>query len=175
MTERYKFLIQGFLLIILGFVFLINPALKIAIFTLVSGISLMFFGVLQIIDGLFKTQGIKYKLLRILEGLLFGGFGLIFLLKNPAIRLVLIIYTVIWIMILLSVMNSVVLIKYKKPMRWISIILNVLVIYFGITALLDPRLAITVFYWSVSFQLFFMGFNHISMFFILPKDDTKLE
>lgn len=172
-TEKTKFLIQGILLIIFGIMFIMNPIINVALFTLIVGILFVIAGVVTVFDGLFITSGIKYKIFRILEGLLLGAFGLIFFLRNPASGALIMVYTVIWAMIFLSIMNTAMVFGSQNKMKWLSIILNIIVIYLGVLALLDPALAITIFYWSVAFQLIFMGINHISMYFVLSDTEES--
>lgn len=168
--EKNKFLIQGILLIVFGILFMMNPVVKVALFTFIVGVVLVSTGVIAILDGLFKTKGFKYKVFRILEGVLFGGFGLIFFIQRPAAGVMIIVYSVIWLMILMSLMNTAFIFTHNSPLRFLSIILNMFVILLGIQALMDPQLAIAVFYWSVAFQLIFMGINHISLYFLLPDN-----
>lgn len=175
MTERVKVLIQGIILVMFGFLFMANPVVNTVMFTFIIGVIFVVVGAIQVIDGLVITKGLKYKVFRILEGLLLGAFGLIFFLRNPQNGVLIVVYGVIWMMIFLSIMNTVMVLSYDSRIRWFSIILNFFVIYFGIMALLDPSLAIVIFYWSVSLQLIFMGVNHISLYFMLPKDDNSLE
>lgn len=169
-SEKFKFLIQGLLFIIFGILFMMNPIVKVALFTLIVGIILVTTGVLAILDGLFRTKGVKYKLLRIFEGLIFGAFGLIFFIQRPAAGVLIIVYTVIWMMIALAIMNTAFVFRHDSPIRFLAIILNMLVIILGVQALFDPALAAAVFYWAVAFQLIFMGINHISLYFLLPDE-----
>lgn len=166
--ERLKFLAQGILLLILGLLFISNPIRQGSLFLMFIGITLTLIGIVIIIDGIVLTQGLKYKLLRIAEGILFSGFGIVFFLRNPARGAALMIFFVVIMMIVLAVVNTVAVFKSTYSVKWLAIFLNVLVIWFGIQSLLDPQLAVAIFYWTVSFQLIFTGINHIVMYFIIP-------
>lgn len=166
--ERLKFLAQGILLLILGLLFLSNPIRQGSLFLMIIGITLTLIGIIIIIDGIILTQELKYKLLRIAEGILFSGFGIVFFLRNPARGAALVIYFVVIMMIVLAVVNTVAVFKLNHSVKWVAILLNILVIWFGFQSLLDPQLAVAIFYWTVSFQLIFTGINHIIMYFIIP-------
>lgn len=166
--ERMKFLIQGILLLLLGFLFMSNPIRQGSLFLMIIGIALTLIGIVIIIDGIVLTQGFKYKLFRIAEGILFSGFGIVFFLRNPARGAALMIYFVVIMMIVLAVVNTIAVFKLDHTIKWLAIALNVLVIWFGFQSLLDPQLAVAIFYWTVSFQLIFTGINHILMYFLLP-------
>lgn len=171
MTERFKILIQGIVLLIIGGLFMWDPVQKGALFLRITGISLVAAGIIVLVDGIFRTTGGKYKVLRILEGLLIGGFGLVFFLRNPASGALIVIYAAVWLMIMLAVLNTLEAFKLGSGMKWVLILFNLLVIWFGIQSLLDPSLAVAIFYWTVAFQLIFSGINHIILFFVLPKNE----
>ena len=166
--ERLKFLAQGILLFILGLLFISNPIRQGSLFLMLIGIALTLIGIVIIIDGIVLTQGLKYKLFRIIEGILFSGFGIVFFLRNPARGAALVIYFVVIMMIVLAVVNTIAVFKSNHSIKWLAIFLNILVIWFGFQSLLDPQLAVAIFYWTVSFQLIFTGINHIVMYFIIP-------
>lgn len=169
--ERIKFFVQGIILLILGILFMINPIQQGQLFLQIIGVSWIVIGVLIAVDGLFRTSGLGYKLLRILEGGLVGGVGLVFFLRNPASGAVIVIYSIVWLMIVMAVLNTVAIFKAESKLKWLPILLNGLVIWFGIQSLFDPLLAVAIFYWTVAFQLIFMGINHMILSFILPKED----
>ncbi|MBP1044251.1 DUF308 domain-containing protein [Vagococcus sp. BWB3-3] len=169
--ERIKFLVQGFILLILGVLFMIDPIQKGRMFLQVIGISFLIIGTLIVINGLFRTSGVGYTILRVLEGGLVGGVGLVFFLRNPASGAVIVIYSIVWLMIIMAILNTIAVFQTKSNLKWLPILLNGLVIWFGVQSLFDPILAVTIFYWTVAFQLIFMGINHIMISFILPKED----
>lgn len=169
--ERIKFLFQGILLLVLSLLFMSNPIRQGALFLRFIGIASTLIGIVIIIDGLFVTKKLKYRLSRVLEGLLFSGFGLVFFLRNPARGAFLIISIVVILMIVLAIGNTIAIFKSKNNIKWVAIVLNILVIWFGIQSLFDPQLAIAIFYWTVSFQLIFTGINHIIMYFLVPELD----
>ncbi|MFO8069407.1 MAG: DUF308 domain-containing protein [Alkalibacterium sp.] len=167
--ERYKFLFQGILWLILGVLFMSDPISQGALFLTVIGVALILVGIVIIIDGFFMTKEMKYRILRVLEGFLFSGFGVVFFLRNPARGAFLVITLVVIMMMILAVTNTIAIFKLKNNIKWVAITLNILVIWFGIQSLLDPQLAVLIFYWTVSFQLIFTGVNHIMMYFLIPK------
>lgn len=140
------------------------------LFLLIAGIGLVISGLIVVIDGLFFVSGWGQKILRVSEGVLIGGFGLVFFLRNPASGAVLVIYSVVWGMILTAILNMMLVFKAESGLKWVIIIVNVLIIWFGIQSLLDPRLAVAIFYWTVAFQLVFMGASQLLLFFVLPKE-----
>lgn len=168
-SPKIVFLIQGIILLILGILFLMNPVQQGLLFLTIMGIFFTVSGIAAILTGIFKTKGFKYKILQILEGFLLGGFGLVFFLRNPARGAVLVIYSVVILMIIMAFLNTVAIFNTKSGLKWFAIVLNVLIIWFGIQSLLDPQLAVAIFYWTVAFQLIFMGINHMVLFFLLPK------
>ncbi|MBP1039606.1 DUF308 domain-containing protein [Vagococcus sp. BWB3-3] len=167
--EKNKFLLQGIVLLILGLLFISNPIQQGVIFLMILGGLFTVIGIAAIIDGLFMTKGIKYKILRSLEGVLVAAFGLIFFLRNPASGATLIINFVVIMMIVLAISNTLAIFKSTNGLKWLAIALNILVIWFGVQSLFDPQLAIVIFYWTVSFQLFFTGINHIMMYFLVSN------
>lgn len=170
-SERLKLLFQGIVLIIIGALFMTNPLQNGAIFLLIVGTALVVIGLSIIYTGLVKTPKLNYKILRVIEGLLIGAFGLIFFLKNPANGAALVIYAVVWSMIVLAILNTIAVFRVHGGIKWLAITLNILVIWFGIQSLLDPQLAVVIFYWKVSLQLIFMGINRIVLYFVLPKTE----
>lgn len=62
--EKVKLLVQGIILIILGVLFIMNPVRQGALFLLIVGIIFAVSGAVVILDGLFVTKGIKYKIFR---------------------------------------------------------------------------------------------------------------
>ncbi len=171
-TERSKFLIEGLLFLIFGILFMMDPVLKTVFFSNVVGFTLFFFGIAAIIDAIFRTKGLKYKLFRLFEGLLWGTFGLVFFIRNPEKGVMILIYMVIWGLIFMSLMSTAFLMQVPSGAKWIGIILNLLVVWFGIQSLFDPQLAAVVFYWTVGFQLIFTGINRIALYFVLPKEEA---
>lgn len=172
--EKVKLLVQGIILLILGILFMMNPIRQGALFLLITGIFFSVSGAVVILDGLFVTRGMKYKIFRVFEGVLLAGFGSVFFLRNPESGAVIIIYSLVWLMILMSVFNTIAIIKFKSGIKWLSILLNVIVIWIGIQSLFDPQLAIAIFYWTVAFQLIFMGINHITLYFVLPNEEDGI-
>lgn len=174
--EKVKLLVQGVILLILGVLFMMNPVRQGALFLLIVGSVFAFSGIVIILDGIFITKGVNYKVFRIFEGILLGGFGLIFFLRNPESGAVIIIYSLVWLMILMSIFNTVAIFKVKNGIKWLSILLNVIVIVIviGVQSLFDPQLALAIFYWTVAFQLIFMGINHITLYFVLPNEEAGI-
>ncbi|WP_314063419.1 DUF308 domain-containing protein [uncultured Vagococcus sp.] len=170
--EKIKFLLQGIVLLILGMLFMSNPIRQGALFLMILGILFTVIGVVTIVDGLFVTKGIKYKVLRSLEGLLVAAFGLIFFLRNPVSGAALVINFVVIMMIILAITNTIAVFKSPSGLKWLAIALNILVIWFGFQSLFDPQLAVAIFYWTVSFQLIFTGINHIMMYFLVSDIDN---
>lgn len=170
--EKIKFLLQGIVLLILGMLFMSNPIRQGALFLMILGILFTVIGVVTIIDGLFVTKGVKYKVLRSLEGLLVAAFGLVFFLRNPASGAALVINFVVIMMIILAITNTIAVFKSSSGLKWLAIALNILVIWFGFQSLFDPQLAVAIFYWTVSFQLIFTGINHIMMYFLVSDIDN---
>lgn len=166
--ERIKFLFQGVLLLVLGLLFMTDPIRQSALLLMTIGIVLTLSGIGVVIDGIIMTKEMKYKVLRVLEGLLFSGIGIVFFLRNPTRGAFLIITFVVITLMMVAVTNTVAIYKSKNPIKWVAIILNALVVWFGVQSLLDPQLAVVIFYWTVSFQLLFTGINHIMMFFLIP-------
>ncbi|MBP1044280.1 DUF308 domain-containing protein [Vagococcus sp. BWB3-3] len=171
-NEKVKAFLRGSVFMLIGVLFMINPVQKGALFLLIAGIGLVVSGAIVVIDGLFFVSGWGQKILRMIEGLLIGGFGLVFFLRNPASGAVLIVYTVVWGMILTAVLNMMMVFKAESGLKWLIIIVNVLIVWFGIQSLLDPRLAVAIFYWTVAFQLIFMGVSQLLLIFLLPKEET---
>ncbi|MEG0781785.1 DUF308 domain-containing protein [Carnobacterium sp.] len=172
--EKVKLLVQGIILLILGVLFMMNPVRQGVLFLLILGSVFAFSGVAIILDGIFITKGVKYKVFRILEGILLGGFGLVFFLRNPESGAVIIIYSLVWLMILMSIFNTIAIFKVKSGIKWLSIALNIIVIWIGVQSLFDPQLALAIFYWTVAFQLIFMGINHITLYFVLPNEEEGI-
>ncbi|TVP93529.1 DUF308 domain-containing protein [Alkalibacterium sp.] len=171
--ERMKFLFQGVLLLILGLLFMTDPIRQSAILLMSIGIVLTLSGIGIIVDGLIMTKVMKYKILRVLEGLLVSGIGFVFFLRNPASGAFFVISFVVVTLMMVAVTNTVAIYKSDNPIKWVAIALNILVIWFGVQSLLDPQLAVVIFYWTVSFQLIFTGVNHIMMYFLI-KDMTVI-
>ncbi|WP_423188657.1 DUF308 domain-containing protein [Alkalibacterium sp. f15] len=167
--ERLKFLFQGILLLILGMLFMSNPVRQGVIFLTVIGVTFALIGIVTVIDGIFMTKEMKYKILRVFEGLLISAIGIVFFLRNPARGAFLVVSLVVIMLMILAVTNTLAIFKSDNNLKWVAIVLNILVVWFGILSLFDPQLAVAIFYWTVSFQLIFTGVNNVMMYFLIPN------
>lgn len=168
-TEKSKFLVQGILFLIFGALFFMFPVIKTVLFSNIVGFTLVITGVIAVFDAIFRTKGLKFKLFRLLEGLLWGTFGFVFFLRDPLRGAVILIYIVIWGLIFMSMMSTTLILQSTSGFKWIAVFFNLMVIWFGIQSLFDPKRAGVIFYWTVGLQLIFTGVNRIMLYFVLPE------
>lgn len=108
-----------------------------------------------------KNPEPKYKLLRVLEGLLFSNFGIAFFLKIQPTEHFLWLSLVLFLMMTLAVTNTIDIFKPINNIKWVATSLNILVICFSIQFLLYPQLTAQIFtrsfftinfYWCQSYD-----------------------
>lgn len=151
---KFKLILQSIIYFMIGVLFIARPLIKTAILVNVIGFVLVAISLWILFDGIFKVKSFKGKLFRSLEGIMVGILGYVFFISNPLIGAAILVYIAVWSLIIMAITNTAYIFKVKSKFKWIAIILNVFVVYFGVLALFDPQLASVIFIWTIGFQLF---------------------
>lgn len=165
-------IIEGIILIILGFIVISQPYESIFALSIFFAWMLIVLGVIEFING-FSAPDPEYKWMFMISGIVVFFLGLLFLFKNPAFGAEVLVYLVIVWFLIISFIQLITSIKTMSGgWRVFIIIVDIYVMAVCIFSLFSPYLAVELFVYIIAINFFFLGFTKLfSPFGIVDTKD----
>ena len=104
-VRRISLFISGLVGLILGMIFLYNPALTLETTYIVFGTGILLTGILLLMDAFSLSKENKLKSLLIFEGIMFTLFGVMFFLGPTVVGVTVISYMLLFWFMLVAIIN----------------------------------------------------------------------
>lgn len=168
--NRILILIQGVLLLALGFYTLAHPGAAILTMALFFRWFLMITGIFTLLTAFAHEKGSEIRKSHFFEGFMLIILALIFMFSSSIASAAILIYMVIGWFIYSSIASIIYSFTLRSGIfRIISILLSVIVIYISIQSLFDPALAAGIFVFTLAFNFILLGINEILLVFTIKK------
>lgn len=104
-VRRISLFISGLVGLILGMIFLYNPALTLETTYIVFGTGILLTGILLLMDAFSLSKENKLRSLLIFEGIMFTLFGVMFFLGSTVVGVTVISYMLVFWFMLVAIIN----------------------------------------------------------------------
>lgn len=162
--------IEGVILIILGFIVISQPYASIFALSIFFAWMLIVLGVIEFFNA-FSSPDEQYRWMFMISGVVVFFLGLLFLFKNPAFGVEVLIYLVIVWFLIISLIQLITSVKLMSGgWRVFVIIIDIFVIAMCVFSLFSPYLAVELFIYIIAINFFFLGFTKLFSPLGLPNN-----
>lgn len=169
--SKVLWFIEGVLLIILGFIVMVQPIDSVLAIGVFFSWFLMIFGIIEIVLG-FSSYAQHHRVLYFVEGIILLVLGFFFLFKSPLFAEEVLVYMTMFGLIIVSVTQLFTSSIVSGGWRYFIYIIDVIVIVACVYALFNPLYAEELFIYIIVFDLYLLGLSRIFMIFSNRNDGS---
>lgn len=168
--SKVLWFIEGIILIVLGFIVMVQPVDTVLALGIFFAWFLMIIGIIEIVLG-FSSYAQHHRVLYIVEGIILLVLGFFLLFKSPLFAEEVLVYMTMFGLIILSVTQLFTSSNVRGGWRYFIYVIDIIVIVACIYALFNPLYAEELFIYIIVFDLYLLGLSRIFMIFSNNNDD----